>query len=165
MSKASKSSEQPEQIVLDWERIHHDCDALARKLAGQKNEWKGIIAVARGGLVPAALISRLLDMKLVETICMSSYNRTQGKMLEMIKEVENIGDGRGWLIIDDLSDTGNTFRTLRAKLPAAHYACLYVKPMGKDLPDTWVGAFEQNCWLHFPWELQAGFNTEKYEMY
>ncbi len=154
---------QPEELVLDWETTHKDCDILAEKLAGR--EWKGIIAVTRGGLAPAALISRALDNKMIETLCMASYDHQDQEKLEVLKAVEHIGEGEDWLVIDDLADTGNTFKEVRKMLPAAHFACLYVKPMGAPTADTYVRTYDQHIWVNFPWELKAGFTAEHYEEY
>ncbi|MDD3516569.1 MAG: phosphoribosyltransferase family protein, partial [Synergistaceae bacterium] len=83
---------------ISWEQIHRDCKALAWRLVGVA-KWERIIGIARGGLVPAAIIARELNIRLVDTVCVSSYTlRTQGD-ISILKEIE--GDGEGWLIIDD----------------------------------------------------------------
>ena len=68
----------------------------------------------------------------------------------VLKPVE--GDGSGWLIIDDLVDSGTTFRQLRKMLPKAHFATVYVKPKGSTLVDTTVIPIDQEMWLVFPWD-------------
>lgn len=164
MSDMTTSPEiQPEEIVLDWETVHKDCDALAAKLMAR--EWKGIIAVTRGGLAPVALLSRALDNKMIETLCLSSYDHQDQAKLEVLKDVEHIGDGEGWLVVDDLADTGKTFDVVKEMLPDAHIACLYVKPQGKTHVNTYIRDYGQHVWINFPWELQAGFTDEHYEAY
>ncbi|MCB9988253.1 MAG: xanthine phosphoribosyltransferase [Rhodospirillales bacterium] len=154
---------QPEEVVLEWAEIHKDCDALAAKL--NDREWHGIIAITRGGLAPVSLMARALDNKMIETLCMASYDHQDQEKLEVLKAVEHIGDGEGWLVVDDLSDTGKTFEEVRKMLPAAHYACLYVKPMGQPHADTYIRAYEQHVWINFPWELKAGFSADHFEPY
>ena len=123
---------------------------MSQKLRS-KGPFKGIIAVARGGLVPAAIVARELDIRLVDTVCVSSYDDTvQRDDLLILKPVE--GDGTGWLVIDDLVDSGKTFRQLRKMLPKAHYATVYVKPIGQDTVDTTVIPIDQEIWLVFPWD-------------
>jgi xanthine phosphoribosyltransferase len=138
-------------IKIGWDTLHRDTVMLSHRLK-LKGPFKGIIAVARGGLVPAAIIARELDVRLVDTVCIVSYDdkvqRDGGAMV--LKPVE--GDGTGWLIVDDLVDTGNTFRQLRGMLPKAHYATVYVKPKGADVVDTTVIPIEQEIWLVFPWD-------------
>ena len=139
-------------INIGWDTLHRDTVMLSHRLQ-HKGPFKGIIAVARGGLVPAAIVARELDVRLVDTVCVVSYDdRVQREDNEMLvlKPVE--GDGTGWLIVDDLVDTGNTFRQLRGMLPKAHYATVYVKPKGADTVDTTVIPIEQEIWLVFPWD-------------
>ena len=116
-------------IKIGWDALHRDAVILSQKLR-PKGPFKGIIAVARGGMVPAAVVARELDIRLVDTVCVVSYDETvqrDGDAL-ILKPVE--GDGTGWLVIDDLVNSGKTFRQLRRMLPKAHYATVYVKPAG-----------------------------------
>jgi xanthine phosphoribosyltransferase len=137
-------------IKIGWDALHRDSVILSQKLRS-KGPFKGIIAVARGGLVPAAIVARELDIRLVDTVCVSSYDDTvQRDDLLILKPVE--GDGTGWLVIDDLVDSGKTFRQLRKMLPKAHYATVYVKPIGQDTVDTTVIPIDQEIWLVFPWD-------------
>ena len=75
----------------------------------------------------------------------------------MPSSVDN--DGEGWLVIDDLVDTGNTFALARKTLPNAHYACIYVKPMGAKQTDTYITEFSQETWVHFPWDMENQYAT------
>lgn len=135
-------------LPLSWSRIHDDARRLAAKLKGRP--FKGIVAVARGGLVPAAILARELDIRLVETVCVSSYGDGHRHELEVLRELHH--DGTGWLVVDDLVDTGNTARVVRAMLPGAHYATLYAKPEGRPLTDTFVEEIAQSVWVVFPWD-------------
>jgi xanthine phosphoribosyltransferase len=87
---------------------------LLSQLLLEKGPWKGIIAITKGGFIPAATIARELNIKYIDTVCISSYNgNTDGaaqnqKELEVIKMIE--GDGDGFLLVDDLVDTGKTAR-------------------------------------------------------
>lgn len=137
-------------IKIGWDALHRDSVILSQKLKS-KGPFKGIIAVARGGLVPAAIVARELNIRLVDTVCVSSYDDTvQRDDLLVLKPVE--GDGTGWLVIDDLVDSGKTFRQLRKMLPKAHYATVYVKPVGQPSVDTTVIPIDQEIWLVFPWD-------------
>ncbi len=144
-------------VKITWETLHRDTLELVRRLK-QGGRYRGIIAVARGGMVPAAIVARELDMRLVDTVCIVSYDDRvqQDGEPTVLKPVE--GDGEGWLVIDDLVDSGATFRHLRKMLPKAHYATVYAKPRGRDAADTTVVSVEQDLWLVFPWddEPEAG---------
>jgi xanthine phosphoribosyltransferase len=126
--------------------------------------WKGIIAITRGGMVPAALIARELDIRLIDTVCITSYGtgevsgaeQAQGS-LKILKSVS--GDGDGFLLVDDLVDTGKTAQAVRAMLPKAHFATLYAKPAGRPIVDTFVKEFKQNKWIYFPWDIDYQFST------
>ena len=143
---------------VSWEELHRNARALALRLL-DKGPWTGIIGITRGGLVPACIIARELDVKLVETLCISSYDHQDQRGAQILKKPENIGDGSGWLIIDDLVDTGNTFKIARELYPKAHYACVYAKPEGVGTTDTFVTEVSQNTWIHFPWDLEARYST------
>jgi adenine/guanine phosphoribosyltransferase-like PRPP-binding protein len=114
--------------------------------------FRGIVAVARGGLVPAAIVARELDIRRIDTICVARYDdaaREPGT-ISVLKTLD--GDGDGLLMIDDLVDTGETARIVRDLLPKAHFATLYAKPAGRPLVDTFVTEVSQDTWIVFPWE-------------
>lgn len=139
---------------VSWEQVHRDCKALAWRLVGM-GRWDRIIAIARGGLIPAAIVARELDIHLVDTICISSYTvRAQGES-SVLKELA--GDGAGWLIVDDLVDTGKTAVMARTMLPGAHIACLYAKPAGKPHVDTFITEVSQDTWILFPWDAETAY--------
>jgi xanthine phosphoribosyltransferase len=72
----------------------------------------------------------------------------------------HVGDGEGWLVVDDLVDTGRTVEVLRESMPRAHFAVIYAKPLGRPLVDTYVTAVSQDTWIYFPWETgQTGSMT------
>ena len=117
--------------------------------------WQGIVAIARGGLVPAAIIARELEIRLIETICVSSYDhQTQGSV-KILSAPDT--DGESWLIIDDLVDTGATAKAVRERLPRAHFAAVYAKPAGRPMVDTFITEVSQDTWIHFPWDTEPQF--------
>jgi xanthine phosphoribosyltransferase len=152
-----------DEIIISWVELHRDARYLSEVLH-KKGPFKGIIAVTRGGLVPAALVARELDIRLVDTICVTSYDasaagaaaQVQGDV-QVLKGVS--GDGNGYLLIDDLVDTGRTAQAVRKLLPKAHFATLYAKPAGRPIVDTFVKEFKQTKWIHFPWDIEYKFAT------
>lgn len=145
---------------VSWEQFHRDCRALAWRLA-EKGPFRGIVSITRGGLVPAAIISRELDVRLIETVCISSYSHEKAQSeLFILKEVMGglrDDSGKGVLIVDDLVDTGRTAREVRAMLPDAHFATVYAKPLGRPLVDTYITEVSQDTWIDFPWDLALQF--------
>ncbi len=142
---------------VSWTDLHRDARALAWRLA-ELGPFRKVVAVARGGLAPAAIIARELDLRHVDTLCIVSYEETeQGAAdvrgdLKVLKGLAEDGDGEGLLVIDDLVDTGETARAVRAMLPKAHIATVYAKPAGIPVVDTYVTLVSQDTWIVFPWD-------------
>jgi xanthine phosphoribosyltransferase len=151
---------------VSWDQFHRDARALAWRLA-DKGPFEAIVCITRGGLVPAAIVARELDLRLIETICVTSYQGQQPRSdqgeVEVLKTVapaiKAIGDGsgKGVLLIDDLTDTGKTARVVRDILPGAHFATVYAKPLGAPLCDTFVTEVSQDTWINFPWDLDLQY--------
>jgi xanthine phosphoribosyltransferase len=139
---------------VSWEQLHRDAKALAWRLVELK-KWKGIVSITRGGLVPAAVIARELDIHLVDTICISSYDWQEQGGVTILKEAQ--GDGEGWLLIDDLVDTGKTAEIARKMVPKAHFATVYAKPAGRPIVDTFITEVSQDTWILFPWDSESQF--------
>ena len=147
----------PLDFPVSWEEFHRHSKALAWRLL-EKGQWKGIIAITRGGLVPAGIIARELDIKLIETFCISSYDHKDQRKAQILKSALEEDDGENWLVIDDLVDTGNTARIIREQLPKAHIATVYAKPAGLPMVDTFITEVSQNTWIHFPWDIELRFS-------
>jgi adenine/guanine phosphoribosyltransferase-like PRPP-binding protein len=148
---ASETATARKTFPVSWDQLHRDSRALAWRLIGG-GPWLGIVAITRGGMVPAAIVARELDIRLIDTLCVASYDdRLKGKV-EILKEVP--GDGTGWLIIDDLVDTGQTAKVVRDRLPKAHFATVYAKPAGRPLVDTFITEVSQDTWILFPWDTE-----------
>jgi hypoxanthine phosphoribosyltransferase len=145
------------EYPVGWEEFQRDAKALAWRLL-EKGPWKGIIAITRGGLVPAAIVARELDVRIIETVGIASYHGEDGGVgkrgvAEILKAPsKDIGNGNGWLVVDDLADTGQTIEILRKTLPKAHYAAVFAKPLGRSQIDTYVTEVSQDTWIFFPWE-------------
>jgi xanthine phosphoribosyltransferase len=144
------------RLALSWEELQRDAKALARRLL-DFGPWKGIVAVTRGGLAPAAIVARALDIRLIETVCVigydpDDYNPRQASEITVLKAPAQVGDGDGWLVVDDLVDTGRTVAVLRQLMPRAHFAAIYTKPLGRPMVDTHVTEVSQDTWIYFPWE-------------
>jgi len=152
-----------DEIIISWVELHRDSRYLA-EILHQKGPWKGIIAITRGGLVPAALVARELDIRLVDTVCVTSYDAGEaGAAANVQGEVKVLksapGEGEGFLLIDDLVDTGRTARVVRELLPRAYFATLYAKPAGRPVIDVCIKEFKQDKWIHFPWDIEYRFAT------
>ena len=142
---------------VSWDQLHRDARALAWRLQGEGPEdgWRAVVAITRGGMAPAMIVARELDIRAVDTISVKSYDHQTQSAPVVIKppDTDLVGDGENVLIIDDLVDTGRTLEVVRALLPKAHVATIYAKPMGRDLVQTYVTEVSQDTWIFFPWDL------------
>jgi xanthine phosphoribosyltransferase len=143
---------------VSWDKIYTDAMALSKELS-VKGPFKGMVAITRGGLLPACIVANYLNIKRIETFGLCSYDHDQQathsdarSTVEVTKELDLAGDGTGWLVIDDLVDTGGTLEVVRQKLPNAVYGVVYAKPNGEDKADHFVEKIEQETWVFFPWE-------------
>ncbi len=146
----------PKYFMVGWEQLHRDSKALAWRLAALA-PFRGIVAVTRGGMIPAAIIARELDCRLVETVSVVTYDEEAIGHPVVTKPPQAAGTGRGWLVVDDLADTGTTAKVVRALLPEAHFATVYAKPQGRGLVDSFVTEVSQDTWILFPWDTEAQF--------
>ena len=153
------SPSSPTAFPVSWDQFHRDARALAWRLAAA-GPFQAIICIPRGGLVPAAIVARELDVRLIESVCIASYHdyTSQGE-LQVLKDIapsiKALGDGtgRGVLVVDDLTDTGKTAKIVRDMLPNAHFATVYAKPAGRPIVDTFVTEVSQDTWIYFPWDM------------
>jgi xanthine phosphoribosyltransferase len=145
---------------VSWDQFHRDARALAWRLAAS-GPFEAIVAITRGGLVPAAIIARELNLRVIETVCIASYHdyKSQGG-LQVLKSIATgviNGDGEKVLVVDDLVDTGATAKVVREMLPKAHFATVYAKPQGRPLVDTFITEVSQDTWIYFPWDMGLAF--------
>jgi len=143
---------------ISWDQIHRDSRALAWRLDGKGPEdgaWKAIVAITRGGMAPAMIIARELDVRTVDTISIKSYDHQQQSEAKVLKAPDNdmMGDGTGILIIDDLVDTGKTLEVVKSLYPKAHIATVYAKPKGRPMVETFITEVSQDTWIFFPWDM------------
>ncbi|MDA8248288.1 MAG: xanthine phosphoribosyltransferase [Rhodospirillales bacterium] len=144
--------------TVTWDQLHRDARALAWRLMGLR-PLAGIVAVTRGGLIPAAIIARELDVRLIESVSVVTYDEEAKGELRVTKAPVAAGDGTGFLIIDDLVDTGTTARVVRGLLPRAHFATVYAKPAGKEMVDSFITEVSQDTWILFPWDTEPQFSV------
>ena len=131
MAKTETETPRPDKIFpVSWDQFHRDSRALAWRLH-EAGPFEAIVCITRGGLVPAAIVARELNVRMIETVCVVSYRdyKNQGD-LSVLKgiapEVTGLHkSGKRVLIVDDLVDTGKTARVVRDLLPeCAFRGCL-----------------------------------------
>jgi xanthine phosphoribosyltransferase len=157
----AQNAPQPEKIFpVSWDQFHRDSRALAWRLHAA-GPFETVVCITRGGLVPAAVVARELNVRVIETVCIASYQNYKNEgALKVLKNVapEIVGTGgKGVLVVDDLVDTGKTAKIVRGILPGAHFATVYAKPMGRPQVDTFVTEVSQDTWIYFPWDTGLAF--------
>jgi xanthine phosphoribosyltransferase len=145
---------------VSWDQFHRDARALAWRLSGA-GPFDRIVAITRGGLVPAAVVARELGIRVIDTVSVASYDYEKQGEIKVLKPVSSsvIGadGGAGALVVDDLVDTGATARIVREMMPKAHFATVYSKPLGRPLVDTFVTEVSQDTWIYLPWDMDLQF--------
>ncbi|MHC2438944.1 hypothetical protein ACVMB0_006319 [Bradyrhizobium sp. USDA 4451] len=98
---------------VSWDQFHRDCRALTWRL-NEVGPFHAVVAITRGGLVPAAIVARELGLRVIDTVCVASYDHDKQGDLKVLKGISEQtaklggGTGKGLLIVDDLVDTGKT---------------------------------------------------------
>lgn len=155
MTQSSQKS-----FPVTWDQFHRDSRALAWRLQGL-GPFDAVVAIARGGLVPAAIVARELNIRVVESVAVKSYDHQNQGEIKVLKAISTdvLAKAKGGriLIVDDLVDTGATARIVRDMLPGAHFATVYAKPKGREMVDTFITEVSQDTWIFFPWDLDVAY--------
>ena len=148
---------------VSWDQLHRDARALAWRLDGRgpdNGAWRAIVAITRGGMAPAMIVARELDIRQVDTISVKSYHSGGGQSdqrrdAEVLKspDTEMMGDGTGILVIEDLVDTGKTLELVRALYPKAHFATVYDKPQVEPQVEKFITGVSQDTLIFFPCDM------------
>ncbi len=144
-----------EKTYITWEEIKKLSDELADKIKAHCEDLSSatIIAVSRGGLVPAQLIAYKLDIRDVRVMKLISYDKNNQRNQTQDISTDRLFDGQSVYIIDDLADSGETVRYLRENYPNSNICSLLVKDCCKTLPDIRTSqTIDGNAWLVFPWD-------------
>ncbi|KAE8764734.1 phosphoribosyltransferase [Georgenia thermotolerans] len=163
--------------VLGWEQFGEAARELARAVV--RSGWMPdvVVAVARGGLVPAGAVAYALDVKAMGTLNVEFYTGVAETLPEpvVLPPLMDTSDlpGRRVLVVDDVADSGRTLALvmdmIRAHgLPAdadgearpveARSAVIYAKPRSVIEPDyVWR---HTDRWINFPWSAQPPVTTE-----
>ena len=142
-------------FTVSWDQLHRDARALAWRLEGAQPKpgyWSRIVAITRGGMAPAMIVARELDIRVVDSISVRSYDHQTQSDPMVIKE-NVLPDSEDTLIIDDLVDSGKTLSLVRERFPNAHFGTVYAKPKGRPFVDTFITEVSQDTWIYLPWDL------------
>ena len=145
-------------INITWKQIEDDVVQLASDIKKTETQFDSIVGIAKGGLIPAAMLAELLEVKNLISYGIRSYTGYESgtiKVYQPFPKSYKPAPGKSVLIVDDLSDTGKTFdRTIAEAPPHSQIitAALYWKPRTSHVPWYSVRKYENDSWIVFPWE-------------
>lgn len=143
-------------IVTTWDQFHQDCRILAGKVLASGKVYDKIVCITRGGVFVGGLLAHFMDKRNITTVALSLYDQP-GERRDTVVELSSPdlpSPGTKLLVVDDLLDSGRTFKYIREKWGNAYevdFAVLYDKGHGNDRP-TFYAAVIPNEWVEFPWE-------------
>lgn len=156
----------PEQndLWVSWDEYHRAIELLALKVYESGQQFDHILCLARGGLRIGDVFSRLFKLPL-SVLSVSSYRGSAGQEQGQIQiggsiaSVEKSLSGRV-LLVDDLVDSGVTFREVQPWLRRHHpeitemkSAVIWVKSVSVVVPDFYLQYLEGSPWIHQPFEI------------
>ena len=136
---------------ISYEEITNECKKLAMRL--KSNGFNKIIAVTRGGMVPACLLAQFLDIREISSISLVSYSfENKCEEIKCLVSPGVVIDNQT-LFVDDLYDSGQTYSFMKDTYPQAKAVVIYSKNNRAKLD---FPAVEKNAdtWLVFPWEFE-----------
>ena len=74
---------------VSWDQFHRDCRALTWRL-NEVGPFHAVIAITRGGLVPAAIVARELGVRVIDTVCIASYDHDKQGDLKVLKGIGRV---------------------------------------------------------------------------
>jgi hypoxanthine phosphoribosyltransferase len=123
------------KIILSWDDLDSLVNKLCVKIPLELPNIDSVTGIARGGLIPAVMISHKLDLPYVSIV------------------------GPNTLVIDDIADTGITL----GKAPGVFTAVLHYKPHTSGFkPNLWADTHNGDEWILFPWERQDSKQIQDY---
>lgn len=144
--------------AVTWDEIAALCRELGDRVRG--GSYDAILGIARGGLVPAALVAQEIGLRRVMAAAVASYEGDhRGASLDFLEfPPDQAIAGRNILVVDDIWDSGRTIELVRRRISEAGGRCtvavLHYKPAQSAYPDRqpdiWLR--ETDDWIVYPWE-------------
>lgn len=144
-------------LYVSWSNFHQNIYKLAEQIKKTENDFDLIVAMARGGLSVAQILSDLLDLPIASFTIKSYKDLKQEKTPIVTFKLGNKLHGKKILLVDDVSDSGKTF--IRGveylkELGAQNIktASVIIKPVTKYVPDYYQKS--ASGWVIFPYEMK-----------
>lgn len=154
-----QQTNEPTKISLNWAEYLSLCDQLAVQIQNEK--FTDIIAIARGGLMPAQYIAYKNDIRRIHSFGMSSYEAFQRFEGVVYQDVNTrFTSDHKILIVDDIADSGTSLHECKAHcLDACHGAPIiktavlhYKEEKSKIIPDYYTKKIFNDEWIIYPYD-------------
>ena len=151
-------------LCPNWQQLHNETHKLSEKIEKSKIKFDLIVAIARGGLTTAHMMSDFLKLP-ITTFTVSSYKGLkQDKMSKITLRLGNKLHNKRILLVDDVSDTGKTFvRGIKYlnELGAEKIftASVYIKTWTTHFPNFYI--LSTNKWIIFPYDMKETIDALK----
>ena len=142
-----------DKIYISWEEFHQDVKNLCKKIKDSGQKFNKIVAISRGGFIPAGIVAYELGIRNSAVINISTYVGSKHLKLNEVDHPDSVGKvDEKTLMIDDISDSGQTFEVMRRTFPNGKYVTVYAKERGASQADIFERKFPEK-WLVFPWDI------------
>jgi len=123
------------KLILSWGDVETLVKTLCEKIITETPNIDSVHGIARGGLIPAVMVSHMLDLPYVYVV------------------------GPNTLVIDDIADSGTTLNNS----PGVYTAVLHYKPHTSSFkPTIWAEEHKGDEWLIYPWEKTDSNHIQDY---
>ncbi len=158
-------------LWVDWEQYHRDIERLCLQVADSGWQFDQVLCLARGGLRPGDVFSRVFEVPLA-ILSTSSYRAEAGTVQGEIEISDQITSAAGELkgrilLVDDLADSGVTLRAVCQRLQRncpqvteVRTAVIWCKAASAFKPDYYVSYLESSPWIHQPFEEYDAMTVE-----
>ncbi len=155
---SGKSPAYIEEKYVTWTEVQEHCRAIATEILALDKKFDKILVITRGGMFPAGILARELEIRRIENICVDTYDLKDSQKIKtpvLLKPAaaEFLSDV---LIVDDLADTGTTLKMIRDMTKDSLVVTIFAKPAGESLVDVFREKVAQNVWVRFPWDTENG---------
>ncbi|PZU47823.1 MAG: phosphoribosyltransferase [Microbacterium sp.] len=147
--------------ILTWQGFGDATRELSRAIVADGFVPEVVVAIARGGLLPAGAVAYGLGVKSCGALNVEFYTGI-GTVLDapaLLPPDLDMGylPGKRVLLVDDVADSGRTLKLAVEMLKDAgadvRSACIYTKPGTVASPDySWR---ETDRWIDFPWSARG----------
>ncbi len=142
---------------MSWNQIHSAARVNYESLR-ETFAPTSILAITRGGLIPAALFAYFFDVKKISVVGMERLGTEDGgRYVHRLNDFPSYSEEEQetLLIVDDVADTGITAEVVRQFYPKAKIVTLSAKPAGRDKVDRYSIVVPQDTWIVFPWAVDS----------